>query len=263
MADARPRHAVVPVRAGALLAAPGLGEIEELLATAPRLPLRKPRLWPGAEPAPSTVQLGWDAEHLFALFRCTGAFAPPRRSDALARWEEKEGVHPAQRTLLCDDRVQVFVMPPVSEHYFGFEVNAGGGALTYRVDAERFARTGAMDWSWGGDGAEVCAARCFASPGAPAGELVVLVAVRWGAVGVAPAAGAALRVQLNRNHADGSQALVMSEHAKRAGVGDGGDEVARAEAEAWGSMRYTSATDAGDDEVNFHRPQMFAGAVLQ
>ena len=72
---------------------------------APLRPLQKPRLWPGPECDATTVKLGWDADHLYALFECFGSFTPPRHSNALARWEEKEGVQPAQRTILCDDRV--------------------------------------------------------------------------------------------------------------------------------------------------------------
>ena len=55
---------------------------------------------------------------------------------------------------------------------------------------------------------------------------------------------------------------MLSEHAKRAGVGAGDDAVARREAAVWGGTTYTSASDAGDDEVNFHRPAMFLRASL-
>lgn len=261
--EASTERIALEVPTGALLNATTAAELSEILESSPRVPLKKPRLWPGPECDPTTASLAWDSEFFYACFECRGAFLPPRRSAALARWEEKEGVHPAQRTLLCDDRVQLFVMPPgQSAAYVGIEVNAGGRALTYQVDVAEFASSGAMDWSWGGAGDDVCCTRCFSASDEK--SVSVLIGLRWAAIGcdAAPGSGTRLRVQTNRNHV-GGEFLELSEHAKRAGVGAGGDDGSREEAAAWGSMSYSASTDAGDAEVNFHRPAMFADAVLQ
>ena len=78
------------------------------------------------------------------------------------------------------------------------------------------------------------------------------------------AVGTTLRVQTNRNHVGGGEVVSMSEHAKRTGVGVGDDAAAAAaEAAVWGSTTYSASTDAGDAEVNFHRPEMFCEAALQ
>ena len=154
-------------------------------------------------------------------------------------------------------------MPPGQSHtYYGFEVNAGGEALAYRVDVEDFAETGAMDWSWGGDGSSVCATRCVPASGDL--TMAVVVGVPWEAMQCrGMAEGTMLRVQTNRNHVGASEVLSMSEHAKRTGVGAGDDAAAAAaEAAVWSSTPYSASTDAGDGEVNFHRPEMFCEAVL-
>ena len=131
------------------------------------------------------------------------------------------------------------------------------------MDVQNFkVNAGAMDWAWCGQAASACATRCFAT----STSTLVLVAAKWSALmahgATAPSVGARLSVQTNRNHV-GTTVHGMSEHAKLAGVGEGEDAAAaEAEAAAWGSTSYSSATDAGDDEVNFHRAAMFAGAVM-
>ena len=155
---------IVRTERGAVLAAAsaGLPILQRLLSTCEALPVRKPLHWPGPEPPASCVRLSWDDDFLYAFFECAGTFRPAQRSDALARWEACEGIPAAQRTLLCDDRVSLFVMRGMHggaagqgqdqhqdqdqdrnhDSYYGFECNAAGATLTYRVDVEQFRRTG-------------------------------------------------------------------------------------------------------------------------
>ena len=100
------------------------------------VPLRKPRLWPGPETRPTTVQAVWSTAGLHVAFRMADGFdvAPDDPTD--------------KRSLEYNDRVEVFLQPVADvPRYWCYEINAAGHILDY---AAPFGTPRRFDYGWHG-----------------------------------------------------------------------------------------------------------------
>ena len=179
----------------------------------------------------------------------------------------------SQRSVLLDERVEAFVMPPnqagdAGDHkYYAFEVNYGGKSLTNHAQFG-----GRFDFAWGDESCYT--ATCFdlavgwaatSSPipaagesgGLPPKKTIVILELFWQAMGIDPAQTPELSIGLHRaQHAPG-------------GVGAGlapGQPLSPAEADAvQNEFVWSSWIDPTDkpDEVNFHRPAFFGKLTLE
>lgn len=234
----------------------------------------KPKLWPGPQSEVTTARLLWDEAALYICFECEGQtaapVAPERVEPGVLAGLEGGAVPAAQRSVLLDERVEAFIWPTgdqsttpaADQHYFAFEVNYGGLALTNKAQFG-----GRMDFSWGGESAY--SASCFeiavgwgasSSPvpsavggmGPPLKTCMILT-LPWAPMGIDPLAGSELRIGLHR-----------AQHSNSP-LGDATTTLGAADVDALLSgMRWSSWIEPTDapEEVNFHRPGFFAPLTL-
>ena len=129
-----------------------------LLTAAAWVGAGKPPEWPGPEGEATTARLLWDDDALYICYECEGNTADAIDAVAPEVLSGMEGgaVPEAARSVLLDERVEAFVWPKgaqdhagtpeADQHYFAFECNFAGVALTNK--AQFGAR---MDFSWGCD----------------------------------------------------------------------------------------------------------------
>ena len=119
----------------------------------------KPTLWPGPACDATTARLLWNESALYICYECEGQTAAPidpASLDPLAHASLGAEIPESVRSVLLDERVEVFVWPEEvqtsagtpkqDQTYYAFECNYNGLALTNKA---KFGSR--MDFSWGGD----------------------------------------------------------------------------------------------------------------
>ena len=183
----------------------------------------KPPEWPGPEGEATTARLLWDDDALYICYECEGDTAAAIDAASVApevlSGMEGGAVPEAARSVLLDERVEAFVWPKgaqdhagtpeADQHYFAFECNFAGVALTNK--AQFGAR---MDFSWGSDAYSAAVSELAVGWGAtsspvpsavgglsPPFKTVLILTLPWAPLGVDPSDPAGregLRLGLHR-----------------------------------------------------------------
>ena len=183
----------------------------------------KPPEWPGPEGEATTARLLWDDDALYICYECEGNTATAIEAASVApevlSGMEGGAVPEAARSVLLDERVEAFVWPKgaqdhagtpeADQHYFAFECNFAGVALTNK--AQFGAR---MDFSWGCDAYSAAVSELAVGWGAtsspvpsavgglsPPFKTVLILTLPWAPLGVDPSDPAGregLRLGLHR-----------------------------------------------------------------
>lgn len=221
-----------------------------LFAGCPTYRFCKPAKWPGSEPDATTAQLLWDRENLYILYHVEGSFAPaisvdqcePSVLDALLRdyTDPTQVVNASfadagfQRTILLDDRCEVFVQPVLPgvpfQSYYALEINRDGRAIT-NINNSVVSR--AFDRSW--DASAAYTARFSES------DQTLLVTLRWAEMGISPG-----QTEVNIGLFRAQKPAPLA--AKTIGAIDM-SIMSMVNAE----MMWSAWRDPGDDVVDFHR----------
>jgi len=216
--------------------------------------IQKPKRWPGPAAGKCEVAVMYDSKHLMACFDMAGgsftgpdpdglaavaeaaAQVPPREDDGFA-WAREAGQPEEFWSILNDDRVELFLWvareggewQEEGSFYHAVECGREGQAIQMKVGFRK-----QWDWTWRARHS----AACLPPPEGRDGNIMVLT-IPWASYGLDLSAKAPpppkLRMALCR-----------------------GEKGADGEVNIW-----SSHVDPQDDEVNFHRPNVFGDLTLR